>query len=107
VNVALAARPAPNAGGPASTGGATTGGTGAAVLRVLGQQETRDYWGRITQEAATIHIVACNGSNRQIYIYEYLRRPGFRAIAPPDWSHPLGGRDYATYNEALGAACGG
>jgi hypothetical protein len=41
-----------------------------------------------------------------LYIYEYLNRPGFRAIAPPDWSHALGGRDFATYDEAVRAGCG-
>ena len=107
VSAVLGARPASNAGGPASTGGATSGGAGAAVLRVLGQQEARDYWGHITQEAATVRIVACNGSGRQVYIYQYLNRPGFRAILPPDFGHALGGRDFATYDEAVRAGCGG
>ncbi len=93
------------------TGGGNTSGTGRATAgmpQVMGQQEIRDGSGRITQEAAKIYIVTCQigyNTGRQIYIYQYLRRPGFRAILPPDWSHPAGGRDFATYNEALNAAC--
>ncbi len=107
VNVVLGRRPAPNAGGPTSTRGADSGDTytgGAAdLVRSFGQAEQRDAGGRIIREAATINIVACNG--QQFYIYEYLNRPGARAIRPPDWSHPVGGRDFETYEEALHAAC--
>jgi hypothetical protein len=94
--------------------GAGSGNTGTIahvqVLQNLGQEEQRDASGHVVREAATIHVVACNGADingRQVYIYEYQKRRAFRAIEPPDWSHPLGGRDFATYDEALRAACGG
>jgi hypothetical protein len=86
----------------ANSGGMMNGG----VQQVLTQAEQRDRWGRITQEAAKVHVVTCNGSSRQFYIYEYLKRAGFRAIIPPDWSHPVGGRDFGTSMEAWHAVCG-
>jgi LCCL domain len=71
-------------------------------LQNFNQPESRDTNGRINVEAALIHVVNCNG--RQFYIYQYLKRPGFRAILPPDYAHAIGGRDFATYAEALAAA---
>ena len=60
-------------------------------------------------EASNIHVIACNGAGEnggQFYIYEYLNRPGFRAILPPNWGNALGGRDFGTYQEAASVACG-
>jgi hypothetical protein len=58
-------------------------------------------------EASVIHVIQCDDSGGQFYIYEYVDRPGFRAILPPDWGHAIGGKDFDTYDEAAGAACGG
>lgn len=71
------------------------------------QGEARDASGRITVEAALIHQVLCqNGAvGRRIFVYEYTNRPGFRAILPPDWGRPLGGRDFGTFAEATAAGC--
>ncbi len=88
-------------GGGNTTG---TGGGGGQPVQNIAQGEQRDASGRITVEASTIHVVACN-NGRRIYVYEYLNRPGFRAILPPDWSHPLGGHDFPTYGEAVSAGC--
>jgi hypothetical protein len=62
----------------------------------------------IATEAATIRAVDCNGArenHKKFYVYEYLNRNGFRAIRPPDWAHPVGGRDYATFQQAAAIAC--
>ena len=74
------------------------------------QAEQRDASGRLTVEASVITVVNCNGAGengRQVYIYQYVNRAGFRAILPPYWSDAIGGRDWATYDQAAVAACGG
>jgi hypothetical protein len=74
------------------------------------QPETRGPDGKITVEGSVIHVVACNGegeTGNQIYVYQYLARPTFRAILPPDWATPLGGQDFDTYDKAAAAGCGG
>ena len=69
----------------------------------MNQAEQRDGTGRITVEASIIHVIRC-GSGEQFYIYQYVNRPGFRAIRPPHWGAPLGGRDFVTFGDAVGAA---
>jgi hypothetical protein len=78
------------------------------ITRSFDQQESRDTSGRVTVEAARIHVLTCNGSGenlKQVYVYEYLNRPGFRAILPPDWGRPLGGHDWSTFDDAAKVAC--
>ncbi|MDP2307413.1 MAG: hypothetical protein Q8P18_15410 [Pseudomonadota bacterium] len=79
------------------------------IVRSIDQPEQRDASGRVvTVEASIIHVIACNGEGEnggQYYLYGYLNRSGFRAIQPPDWGHPIGGRDFSTENEAAVAAC--
>lgn len=73
------------------------------------QPEQRDAAGNLSVEASNIHVLVCNGAGEnggQFYIYEYLNRPGFRAILPPNWGSPLGGQDFGTYQEAASIACG-
>jgi hypothetical protein len=57
--------------------------------------------------AANVYPFSCNG--RTFYLYQYTVRaagqPTFRAIRPPNWGSPLGGRDFAAESEALAAAC--
>src|SRR5450432_1565225 len=80
-----------------------------AVQR-FNQGEQRDTYGRLTVEASVITVVNCNGAGEnggQFYIYQYLNRAGFRAIRPPYWGQAIGGRDWASYAQAVGAACGG
>jgi hypothetical protein len=86
----------PTSAAPAQTAQA------CSELQNYNQAESRDSTGKITVEAALIHVVTCNG--RQFYIYQYLKRAGFRAVLPPDYGHAIGGRDFATYAEALAAA---
>jgi hypothetical protein len=79
------------------------------VMQQVEQAEARDTAGRITQEHSVIHVVACNGAGengQQFYIYQYLNRPGFRAIRPPNWSTAIGGSDFPAFGQAVGAACG-
>ena len=90
---------------PAATSGPTGGGSCQTVQRI-NQPESRDAAGRIRVEAATIHVMNCP-SRGQIYIYQYLNRPGFRAIRPPDWGHSIGDRDFPTFEQAQQAAVGG
>jgi hypothetical protein len=62
--------------------------------------------GRIVREAAIIHNIRCpNGAT--IYVYQYIKRPFFRAIRPPNWGQAIGGRDFGTYEEAIRAGCAG
>jgi hypothetical protein len=78
-------------------------------LRRTEQPEVRDAAGKITVEAAIIHVLSCDGASgngAQIWLYEYANRPGFRAIAPPNWGAPLGGRDFARFVDAASAGCG-
>lgn len=96
----------PNNGRHENGGGGTRGdGSSCKHVKTMYQAEKRDGMGRITVEAANIHVMDC--PTGQIYIYELLNRPGFRAIRPPDWGRPLGGRDFSTFEEALNAATSG
>lgn len=94
---------------PQQAGGGAGAGAGASKPTVIGslsQAEARDGSGKVTVEAATIHVVACGGgATPGIYVYQYVNRAGFRAIKPPDWGRALGGRDFATLDEAIGAGC--
>jgi hypothetical protein len=88
------------------TGGATGGGQGASqacrITQRFNQPEKRDPYGRILVEAAVINVLDCAGT--QFYVYQYVNRPGFRTIRPPDWGHAIGGRDFSTFAEAVAAA---
>jgi hypothetical protein len=78
------------------------------ITQRFDQPESRDTSGRVTVEAARIHVLTCNGSGenlKQVYIYEYLNRSGFRAVLPPDWGRPLGGRDWSSFDDAARVAC--
>jgi hypothetical protein len=80
------------------------------TLRDINQAESRDPSGRITTEASVIHVVLCDGPDEdggQYYVYQYTKRTAFRAILPPNWGSPIGGRDFAGFAEAAGAACRG
>jgi len=66
----------PTVGEP--NGGETSCGAGAQVIRQIEQTEIWDLQGRVVREGATIYVVACNGSRRQIYIYLYCDQPDFR-----------------------------
>jgi hypothetical protein len=92
-----AGEPAPENGNdvPIPTGHHHRGGGPVQMLGTFTQGGHRD--------AATVYIVGCNGE--RFYIYEYLNRPGFRAILPPDTGHPIGGRDFETYEDAVHEAC--
>ena len=82
----------------------------AQETQALSQPQQRDAAGRMIVEAASIHVITCNGPGEnggQYYIYQYLNRAGFRAILPPDWGHALGGRDFPTLGEAVREACSG
>lgn len=68
----------------------------------FGQPESRDGSGRITVEAARIHVMSCSGT--EVFIYQYVNRPGFRVIRPPAWGSRIGGRDFGSYDDALAAA---
>ncbi len=77
-------------------------GTGQCrPVRRINQPESRDANGRVLTEAANINVMNCQG--REVYIYEYMNRRGFRAIQPPNWATPIGGRDFGSYEEALQA----
>ena len=78
------------------------------VVKQIQQAESLDASGRIRVEAAVIHVLACAGPGEnegQFYIYQYVKRSGFRAVQPPDWGHAIGGGDFATFEEATSAAC--
>lgn len=70
-------------------------------VRRMNQAESRDANGRVVTEAATINVMNCQG--REIFIYEYTNRRGFRAIEPPNWGSSIGGRDFSSLNEAIQA----
>jgi hypothetical protein len=76
---------------------------GWKVLSVTQQPESRDATGKITVEASIIHVVA-KENGEQFYVYQYVNRPGFRTIRPPDWGHAIGGQDYPTFEQAVAAA---
>ena len=57
----------------------------------------------VNVEESNIKKYSCNGQGEnggQIYVYVYLQRPGVRVISPPNWSTALGGRDFASEQEA-------
>jgi hypothetical protein len=89
--------------------GLVTSPAGAYVItgkQVQGEQ--RDHTGRISAEASVIHHVACNGGGEnggRFFVYQYTKRAAFRAILPPNWGSPLGGRDFGSFGEAAGVAC--
>jgi hypothetical protein len=68
------------------------------------QQALTDASGGTTVEAANVHIMAC-ANGHQFYVYQYVNRPGFRAVSPPDWGQAIGGQDFGTFQEAVDAAC--
>ncbi len=54
-------------------------------------------------EASVIHQYKCSSTGENgahLYIYQYTARPGFRVINPPNWSHPIGGRDLSRFQDA-------
>lgn len=57
------------------------------------------------REEADITVIRCGG--RQYYIYGYYRTSGprYRAIIPPYWGNPVGGRDHYKFEDAVRAAC--
>jgi hypothetical protein len=78
------------------------------IVQTIDQPEQRDANGTITVEASTIQVINCSAEGEnggQYYIYGYLNRSGFRAIQPPNWGAPIGGKDFSTENEAAVAAC--
>ena len=81
----------------------------ATFGQVIQQAEQRDATGKLTVEAARIIPFACGG--KSYYLYHYVSRPAgqpaFRAILPPDYAHPLGGKDFSTSAQAVTAACSG
>src|SRR5262249_12485093 len=83
--------------------------TGYTELSQSRQAETRNASGKVTVEASTIHVIACHGASegRQLYIYQYTKRPGFRAIAPPNWGNAAGGGASASLAEAAAAGRAG
>jgi hypothetical protein len=87
---------------------APTAGSAYQILQQAQQPQAIDpATGRITVEASIIHVVACNGAGEnggQFYIYQYVNRPGFRAVRPPIW---VGiGPDQPTFAHAVAVACG-
>jgi hypothetical protein len=58
------------------------------------------------REEADITVIRCSGG-RQYYIYGYYRSSGprYRAIIPPYWGNPVGGRDHYQFEQAVRAAC--
>lgn len=90
--------------------GPSSSGAACQTLQTINQPESRDAAGRITGEASIIHVVSCvgaGGSSEPMYIYQYLNRPGFRVIRPPDWGHAIGGQDFQTFEQAQAAAATG
>jgi hypothetical protein len=90
---------------------ATLAGVMLALTTVSGHAYE---WGQPTPqdaapnvEASVITPFVCNGpgeNGRQYFIYQYTARPPgsptFRVILPPDWAHPLGGRDLFNWQDA-------
>lgn len=60
-------------------------------------------------EEANIYAIQCSSKPGKIYyIYQFFRddgRPNFRAILPPNWDTPLGGKDFRTFETAVCIAC--
>ncbi len=70
--------------------------------------EARDASGRLWNEASRMYLLTCNGAGengRQYYLYQYLKRLGFRVILPPNYGQAIGGRDFSSYEEAANTAC--
>jgi len=91
-------------GGPGGGVGGTSCGVpaGCQVQQVTNQPESRDASGRITVEAATIKVFSC--PTGLTYLYQYVNRNAFRVVKPPNWSSPVGGRDFGTCEQAMAAA---
>jgi hypothetical protein len=89
---------------PTPAGNAAVSASFGAPMYQSGQ---RDASGRITVESATIYPFVCHGTS--FYLYQYTARaPGeaqFRAIRPPDFGHPMGGKDFLSRDQAVAAAC--
>jgi hypothetical protein len=102
-NCAQRKPPVPNGG----TSVAATGGTSVVFGQPVVQAEQRDASGRLTVEGANVTPFTCGGAS--YYLYQYVNRPAgqpsFRVISPPDFSHPIGGKDFATRDQAVSAAC--
>lgn len=82
----------------------------AQAYQVTGKfhQAERRSGHTIAVEEAWIHTLSCNGHGEkggQYYIYQYVKRGGFRAILPPNWASAIGGRDWGSFAEAAGVAC--
>lgn len=78
------------------------------MVQTIDQPEERDAQGRVTVEASEIMVIACTGEGEnggRFYIYDYVDRPGFRVVDPPNWGSPVGGRDYLTQEQAIEVAC--
>jgi hypothetical protein len=65
---------------------------------------------KLMRRKAIIHTIDCTSAGENgfkgYYIYEYKDPAGgYRAIAPPNWSVALGGKDVPTFQEAAHAAC--
>lgn len=94
---------------PASGGGAGGGvnqaslcsapGGGCQLRQIVRQPEQRDAQGRLTAEAALIHVLQCPTTGTR-YVYQYLNRRAFRVVQPPNWGQALGGGDFATCEQA-------
>lgn len=74
-------------------------GGGCQVKQITRQPESRDAQGRITVEAALIHVLECPSTGTR-YVYQYLNRRAFRVVQPGNWSHAIGGGDFATCDQA-------
>jgi hypothetical protein len=80
------------------------------VVSRFGQPEQMGAGGRLAVEASFISVINCQGAGErggQFWIYQYINRPGYRAILPPHWSNALGGKDWSTFGEAAHVACTG
>lgn len=58
------------------------------------------------REEADITIIRCS-NGRKYYIYGYYRNSGptYRAIIPPYWGNPIGGKDHFRFEQAIKASC--
>ena len=58
------------------------------------------------REEADITIIRCS-NGRKYYIYGYYRNSGptYRAIIPPYWGNPIGGKDHYKFEQAIRASC--
>ncbi len=81
-------------------------GNGCQLQQLINQPESRDGSGRLTVEAALIHVLNCPGTGTT-YVYQYQNRRAFRAVRPPNWSNAIGGGDFGTCAQAQAAAATG